>query len=395
MLAYSPSFHCRTRNESTSSGNSGSTESAGDNEFKVRYNWKWFCPPPSEVSHAEDLILLTCCKPVVKNHLAIGHGSRRKEPVFVPFKCIMEENGAKKCESCGIDLVLEKCPALRNYNKEIMCNEWQSVNIERTEQTQQELRPVKEPFNEITRRLIEDLKTGRIHYVRYRWSNWGAKREVAMGPLDFIIDEDSSSESYGALIPNPNAVRVVHTDFAAIGSLTPAAKDNSHVDTHFINDVFMLFSRWEYWPILKDSPYPECEGWLELDVKLLPQCDVYEVIGATDKTGVKQGHVYHNASLKSILLRDDEKRRQLNEPQVSLTTVRTDRCPTQYICQQNYLRLAENSAGDEISGALTHKAAEKYNYKGQHDREGKDTKDSLKTAELKGKRIPKAKVSYT
>lgn len=343
------------------------------------------------MSHAEDLILLTCCEPLVKDHLAIGHGSRRKNPVFVPFKCMMEEkDGAKKCESCGIDLVLEKCPALRNYDKEIICNEWQSVNIERTEQTQQELRPVKEPFNEITRRLIEDLKKGRTHYVRYRWSNWGAKREVAMGPLDFIIDEDSSSTTYGTLIPNPNAVRVVHTDFAAIGSLTPAAKDNSHVDTHFINDVFMLFSRWEYWPVLKESD--EFDDWWELDVKLLPQCDVFQVFGSTDKTGVKQGHVFHNAAIKFILRHDDERRRKFKEPPVSLTTIRTDRCPTQYICQQNYLRLAENSAGDEISGALTHKAAEKYNYKGQHDREGKDTKDSLKSAELTGKRIPKAKV---
>eukprot|EP00957_Ditylum_brightwellii_P112721 8593103-Ditylum_brightwellii.AAC.1 len=69
-----------------------------------------------------------------------------------------------------------------------------------------------------------------------------------MGKPEYELSEES-----GKLIPTSHPCRVIATDFSAIGNLMSYAKDNSHIDTHFINDVFMVYHGWEITPIFDDS----------------------------------------------------------------------------------------------------------------------------------------------
>ena len=61
--------------------------------------------------------------------------------------------------------------------------------------------------------------------------------------------------------------------------------------------------------------------------------------GDTISKGKKNDRVFHNACLEHVINFYDKERSDENLPAIKINIIRTDNCPTQYKCRQNFLKL--------------------------------------------------------
>ena len=87
--------------------------------------------------------------------------------------------------------------------------------------TQNVLVPKRMSVKNVFLELLTNLQEFIVHYTEYTWSDWQRSR---------------------ARLMSPNTTLVFETDFSALGNLTPYTKVNSHVDGHYIVDVWMVYS---------------------------------------------------------------------------------------------------------------------------------------------------------
>ena len=104
-------------------------------------------------------------------------------------------------------------------------------------------------------------------------------------------------------------------------------------------------------------------------------------IGSSESVGKKNDWQFHISCLNH-LIREYQSKRGVSEIIVEVAVI-TDRCPTQYLCRQNFLQVAKASKIED-SPVLKHYFACVSRFKGDHDAEGKVVKEGIRKLVLGG-----------
>lgn len=104
-------------------------------------------------------------------------------------------------------------------------------------------------------------------------------------------------------------------------------------------------------------------------------------IGSSESAGKKNDWQFHISCLNH-LIREYQSKRGISEIILEVALI-TDRCPTQYLCRQNFLQVAKASKKED-SPVLKHYFACVSRFKGDHDAEGKVIKEGIRKLVLGG-----------
>ena len=313
---------------------------------------------------------MSCCPAIRHSDLAVGAGTTRFVPAFIPWACVFDDDNPDhkhgSCIRCGTEKLLpdaRSCPTYRrDTNEKYPVMVWAQQKIQNTKKWQWELTSTQLTFGQLVDGFLDALAKARKHYVKYVWSDHVIRR------LKESID--------------PDMAETICTDFAATMNLRAKACDNSNVDAHAVLQVFQTFRGH------RKIPYTRHDG--SHDEHLLTQCVVDQFIGGTESKGKSHDHQYHTACLLALIKkREQDRTPKYNEDgkrKPFVYYVITDDCSAQYKCRQNFIFMASicNDMFPNNNIRIEHVFANKYRFKGTWDGEGKVTKFVVSQNELKG-----------
>ena len=144
---------------------------------------------------------------------------------------------------------------------------------------------------------------------------------------------------------------------------------NSSVDTHAVNDNFVIVSHRRKAKIKEKRVENDVKLEVEEEIETFT-VEYCHYFAKTLTKGKKNDHAMHNACLDDIII--DYKNIILDEFGIELTLVIvwSDNAPHQYRCRQNFIRIASVSERHEAI-TIIHCLAAVSNFKGVWDESGK------------------------
>jgi hypothetical protein len=148
---------------------------------------------------------------------------------------------------------------------------------------------------------------------------------------------------------------------------------NCSQDAHAVLAIFVVLSNRRDIVIKRDGK----------DVtKSIHDCDVWHFFGDTKSKGKKNDHVFHNACLEDIVRYYQNQRKRTNREPIKHIRIWTDNCAGQYKCRYNFLKVA--TFPERVEGVIvSHRFAQKHDFKGVWDAAGKVFKQFMRQLELK------------
>eukprot|EP00986_Skeletonema_menzelii_P006460 scaffold2453_cov76-Skeletonema_menzelii.AAC.1 len=236
---------------------------------------------------------------------------------------------------------------------------WKQVTVDRTDRKQKELVHQEMTFVELLKHFEKCLKKARKHYGLYKVVDWN---------LD-LIKHNTKSDHYRL---------VIYVDYSASAKLRGRRVANSTVDTHAVIEVFIVY---DYRTVTEINERGE-EVKREVCTK---RSHIF--IGSSESAGKKNDWQFHIACLR-YLVRLYQRKRGDSWP-IHEVVIISDRCPTQYLCRQNFLQIAMASTEEDFV-VVKHGYTCVSRGKGDHDAEGKVVKDGIARLVLGGKKGTKA-----
>jgi hypothetical protein len=168
---------------------------------------------------------------------------------------------------------------------------------------------------------------------------------------------------------------LIFTDFSSTVDLFASQTDNSSQNAHAVLAIFVVLSNRRDVRIKRDGRFV---------TKSINDCDVWYFFGDTISKGKKNDHVFHNACLEEIVRYYQNQRRRTKMDPIEHIRIWTDNCAGQYKCRYNFLKIA--TFPERVEGVrVSHRFAQKYDFKGVWDAAGKVFKDFMRKLELKKK----------
>lgn len=215
---------------------------------------------------------------------------------------------------------------------------WELRKIDRTDKKQRELVAAHMTMGELIKHYLECLAAARAHYVGYKINEW---------MNDLVLYNTK---------PTDKRI-VIRCDFLANPDLHAKRTACGNVDSHAVVAVFFV---WEY-----------------TDNGCTNRSHMY--IGSSESAGKKNTWEFHIACLKHLIDFYNKRRSERGEGQLLDVVLTTDRCPSQYLCRQNFLQLAMLSS-DTNYPIFTHTFAHVSRHKGRWDGDGGVLKGMIEKA---------------
>jgi len=125
---------------------------------------------------------------------------------------------------------------------------------------------------------------------------------------------------------------VIFADYSANPDLRGRRTACGSIDTHAVVEVFIVY---EYRKVAETNAAGET---IERNV-CIKRSHIF--IGSSESAGKKNDWQFHISCLNH-LIREYQSKRGVSEIIVEVAVI-TDRCPTQYLCRQNFLQVAKAS----------------------------------------------------
>jgi hypothetical protein len=205
---------------------------------------------------------------------------------------------------------------------------WKKVPILNTEKKQDEIKEENMTLSKLLEHYLRCLEAARKHFVMYKIESWN--RDLLK--YNFLRQD---------------AVALAECDYAATPDLYPHRTATGQVYTHAVIEPFIVYE-----DMRDENGVTSCTT----------RSHIY--VGGCEGKGKKNDWQFHIACVHDIIDRMNAKREKEGRAPLREFIVVTDRCPTQYLCRQNFLQIAKSGT------VIRHCYACKFNFKGRHDSEG-------------------------